>query len=113
MTNAGLAGMAKTYEGKPMIDVPCGPLGPVLQDDFAGPDERIAFFSLDVEGSEPLVLETIDFDKIIIEVVMIETKNNYCEKVCPSRDQIRAKMAELHYKKNTGLVIRLRISMFI
>jgi hypothetical protein len=28
MTNVGLPGKAKTYEGKPTVDVPCGPLGP-------------------------------------------------------------------------------------
>jgi hypothetical protein len=47
MTNVGLVGSAKTYQGKPTVDVPCGPLGPVLEDVFAE-EQRIAFFSLDV-----------------------------------------------------------------
>ena len=34
---------------------------------------RINFFSLDVEGSELKVLETFDFDKVKIDVLIVET----------------------------------------
>jgi hypothetical protein len=105
MTNVGLPGKAKTYEGKPTVDVPCGPLGPALEDIFEA-EQRIAFFSLDVEGSEPMVLETIDFDKIIIEVLMIEVENDSCPRVaiCETRKQVRAKMAKLGYQRYENMV---------
>jgi hypothetical protein len=102
MANSGLEGRAKTYQGKPLIQVPCGPLGPVLEDMFQG--ETIDFFSLDVEGAEPMVLETIDFNKVKIDVLMIEVKNNHCQKVCKSRDETRAIMQKAGYKRLEGLV---------
>ena len=71
MTNSGLEGKALTYTGKPTVSVPCGPLGPVLEDIFQE-EGKIDFFSLDVEGAEPEVLTTIDFTKIQIDVIMIE-----------------------------------------
>jgi len=100
--NSGLAGYAKAYEGRHTFTVPCGPLGPVLQDVFKG--QPITFFSLDVEGSEPLVLETIDFDKIFIEVIMIEVENNYCREECESRNQVRAKMKQVGYERFSDIV---------
>jgi hypothetical protein len=105
MTNVGLVGSAKTYEGKPTVDVPCGPLGPVLQDVFEE-EQRIAFFSLDVEGAEPMVLETIDFDskQIIIEVLMIEVENDNCRRLCETRDKVRAKMAKHGYQRYEKVV---------
>jgi hypothetical protein len=103
LANVGLVGKAKTYEGKSTLSVPCGPLSPVLQDVFNG--ERITFFSLDVEGAELTVLETIDFDKVLIEVMMIEIKNSDCGDICEHRDMVRAKMKELGYKKYEGVVL--------
>jgi hypothetical protein len=104
MANSGLKGRAKTYDLKPMVDVPCGPLGPVLGDIFEG--EHINFFSLDVEGAEPLVLETIDFDKIRIDVLMVEVQNNFCgaKSECKTRDETRAIMKKHGYKRYEGLV---------
>ena len=107
MTNAGLVGHAKTYKGKPTVDVPCGPFDPILRDIFAESKDDTAlptidFFSLDVEGAEPMVLSTIDFKKIRIHVMMIEVVNNHCQTVCKTRDEVRAKMeAEgyLRYEK--------------
>lgn len=48
-------------------------------------------FSLDVEGSEPLVLKQIDFEKVFIEVFMIETWNGFCRRghTCESRNEFR------------------------
>eukprot|EP00539_Tryblionella_compressa_P001336 CAMPEP_0178745380 /NCGR_PEP_ID=MMETSP0744-20121128/7269_1 /TAXON_ID=913974 /ORGANISM="Nitzschia punctata, Strain CCMP561" /LENGTH=193 /DNA_ID=CAMNT_0020398569 /DNA_START=128 /DNA_END=709 /DNA_ORIENTATION=- len=104
MTNAGLMGHAKTYEGKPTVDVPCGPLGPILETIFE--EEPIQFFSLDVEGAEHLVLETIDFTKVRIHVFMIEIQNNHCrEQSCLVRSQVRARMQKEGYLRYENLVV--------
>lgn len=100
---AGLPGKVKNKEGNSVVDVPCGPLAPVLQDVFAQ-EQRISFFSLDVEGAEPLVMATMDFDNPIIEVIMIEVRNKHCRGVCETRDQIRAKMKSLNYTRYEGIV---------
>ena len=93
LSNNGMEGLAKSYTGKETVDIPCGPLTPVLQDVFG--DDGIAFFSLDVEGAELLVLETIDFEVVNIEVLMIEIQNSYCpEADCPNVHAIRQHMAE-------------------
>eukprot|EP00593_Proboscia_inermis_P014483 CAMPEP_0171325614 /NCGR_PEP_ID=MMETSP0816-20121228/116917_1 /TAXON_ID=420281 /ORGANISM="Proboscia inermis, Strain CCAP1064/1" /LENGTH=299 /DNA_ID=CAMNT_0011824831 /DNA_START=46 /DNA_END=945 /DNA_ORIENTATION=+ len=102
MTNVGLVGHAKTYEGKPTVAVPCGPISPVIEDIFQ--EGHVNFFSLDVEGSEANVLATIDFKKIHIDVVMIEVQNNHCKIKCEVRDQVRAKMSKEGYKLYKGLV---------
>ena len=102
MANSGLIGQALTYQGKPTVDVPCGPLAPVLQDIFE--NERINFFSLDVEGAEPMILETIDFDKVLIEVMMIEVQNNHCRGNCESRQRVRAKMEKEGYRRYEHVV---------
>jgi hypothetical protein len=102
-TNSGLRGQAKSYEGTPTVSVPCGPLAPVLQDVFEE-ERRIMFFSLDVEGAELMVLNTINFDEIIIEVMMIEVLNAFCKETCETRDRVRAKMAALGYQRYEGVV---------
>jgi Methyltransferase FkbM domain len=102
MTNAGLEGKAITYNGKSTVSVPCGPLGPVLEDIFRG--ETINFFSLDVEGVESQVLETIDFEKVKIDVLMVEVDNYFCKKDCELRDNVRAIMKKAGYIRPEGLV---------
>ncbi|CAB9518639.1 expressed unknown protein [Seminavis robusta] len=97
MSNTGLEGKALEYKGKPTITVPCGPLGPVLEDLFAG--ERISFLSLDVEGSESMVLETIDFKKVMIDVLMVEVSNKHCVEGCKNRNDVRAIMKKAGYKR--------------
>ena len=93
LSNNGMEGLAKSYTGKETVEIPCGPLTPVLQDIFG--NDGIAFFSLDVEGAELLVLETIDFDVVQIEVLMIEIQNSYCpEADCPNVHAIRQHMAK-------------------
>ena len=39
-------------------------------------DFRIDFFSLDIEGAEMEVLRTIPWDKVSIELILIEVKSN-------------------------------------
>jgi hypothetical protein len=106
ITNVGLVGRARTYAGKPTVDVPCGPLAPVLADVFAadgGP--ALDFFSLDVEGAEALVLATVDFRAVRINVLMIEIENNHCQSdKCAVRRQVRAKMAAEGYQRYERLV---------
>ncbi len=97
LTNSGLKGYAKSYDSKPHVDVPCGPFTPVLEDIFAFSNKRINFFSLDVEGSEELVLKTIDFSKVMIDVIMIEIMNNFCNAKCEVRERVRQRMSSEGY----------------
>ena len=113
MTNVGLVGHAKTYEKKPTVDVPCGPLSPIFEDVFAEDTENGAgsllptldFFSLDVEGAEMLVLSTIDFQAVRINILMIEIDNDHCKGAqCQVRKDVRAKMEAEGYKRYERLV---------
>eukprot|EP00533_Pseudo-nitzschia_delicatissima_P010542 CAMPEP_0116090156 /NCGR_PEP_ID=MMETSP0327-20121206/6804_1 /TAXON_ID=44447 /ORGANISM="Pseudo-nitzschia delicatissima, Strain B596" /LENGTH=317 /DNA_ID=CAMNT_0003581387 /DNA_START=253 /DNA_END=1206 /DNA_ORIENTATION=+ len=104
ITNVGLVGYAESYEGKPTVDVPCAPLQPILEDIFVDHLTEnlptVDFFSLDVEGAEALVLETIDFQAVRINLLMIEIENNHCaDDDCPVRKQVRAKMESEGYKR--------------
>ena len=105
LSNNGMEGLAKSYEGKEITAVPCGPLTPVLQDVFGATTTtttatinnitHLSFFSLDVEGAELLVLETIDFNIIQIDVIMVEIQNSYCPNAitCMNTHNIRRLMA--------------------
>ena len=53
------------------VEVPCRPLSAMLEEYGV---TRINFFSLDVEGAELKVLETFDFDKVKIDVLMVEAE---------------------------------------
>jgi FkbM family methyltransferase len=103
-TNSGLKGHAKSYDTKLHVDVPCGPFSPVLEDIFAFSNKRINFFSLDVEGAENLVLKTMDFSKVMIDVIMIESWNNHCQNNCEVREQVRQKMAAEGFLRYEGLI---------
>jgi len=55
MTTVGVPGHAKAYNERSshhFVDVPCGPLSPILSDIFHTSGGHIDFFSLDVEGAE-------------------------------------------------------------
>jgi len=98
-TNGGLADGSVTtaYKGRPgTIDVPCGSLTKVLKDILNG---HVSFFSLDVEGAEPAIVQNIDFDKVFIEIMMIETENKFCKRgtPCVSRTAFRKTMEEEGY----------------
>lgn len=103
-TNSGLKGYAKAYDSNPHVDVPCGPFTPVLEDIFAFSNKRINFFSLDVEGSEDLVLKTIDFSKVIIDVIMIEIWNAFCTEKCEVREQVRQRMSSEGYLRYEAVI---------
>lgn len=98
LSNNGMKDLAISYSGKDTVEVPCGPFTPVLLDIF-GTNRTISFLSLDVEGAESLVLETVDFAKLDIHVVMIEIQNKYCQHPlsCRQTHMIRQRMAESNY----------------
>jgi len=103
MTNAGLAGSALTYKDRHVVEVPCGSLTPVLLDVLNG---HVDFFSLDVEGSEPSVVENIDFDQVVIELLMVEHSNVHCRVACESRDRVRARMQRANYTRYSNVIIK-------
>ena len=102
-TNAGLAGNALAYKDKHVVDVPCGSLTPVLEDFLDG---HVDFFSLDVEGSEPSVVDNIDFDRVFIEMLMVEHSNAFCSEydVCESRDRVRARLQQANYTRYSHVI---------
>ena len=106
-TNGGLAGFAKDYrEGHNIVQVPCGSLMPVLQE--LAPN-GVDFFSLDVEGSEPLIVENIDFGKVFIHVLMVESWNNHCPKEpreCETRAKTRKIMKNAGYHRFSTVIIK-------
>eukprot|EP00558_Chaetoceros_sp_UNC1202_P000963 CAMPEP_0197259328 /NCGR_PEP_ID=MMETSP1429-20130617/83462_1 /TAXON_ID=49237 /ORGANISM="Chaetoceros sp., Strain UNC1202" /LENGTH=278 /DNA_ID=CAMNT_0042723533 /DNA_START=59 /DNA_END=895 /DNA_ORIENTATION=- len=105
-STSGVEGRAKTFDGRDdAVELPCGPLTPVLQEVF-GDRPHIDFFSLDVEGAEDLILATIDFDLVQIDVFMIEVENNFCKKYdkCEVRSRVREQMDGLGYKRYEHMV---------
>ena len=105
LSNNGMKDLAQSYVGKNTIEIPCGSLTPVLLDVF-GPNQTISFMSLDVEGAETLVLNTMDFSKLDIHIMMIEVQNSYCPHPmsCPQTHLIRQRMAEANYALFADLV---------
>ena len=89
--------------------MPCGSLTPFIHDLLGG---HVNFFSLDVEGAEPFVLEHIDFNVIRADVVIIENFNVNCPPppaVCESRDKFRAIMDKAGYVRpppNQQIVVK-------
>ncbi len=88
--------------------MPCGPLSPILSDVFNTSGGHIDFFSLDVEGAEALVLDTIDFKQVRVDIFMIEVENSFCKRneKCEVRDKVRKKMKEAGYKQKYNVVRR-------
>eukprot|EP00522_Entomoneis_paludosa_P005407 CAMPEP_0172474618 /NCGR_PEP_ID=MMETSP1065-20121228/69451_1 /TAXON_ID=265537 /ORGANISM="Amphiprora paludosa, Strain CCMP125" /LENGTH=350 /DNA_ID=CAMNT_0013232805 /DNA_START=85 /DNA_END=1137 /DNA_ORIENTATION=- len=77
-------------------NVPCGgltaPLMEIVKPQYikgVGNQTRIQFFSLDVEGMEPNVLQTLDLDKLFVDVFMVESSNSHCRADCESREKAR------------------------
>eukprot|EP01084_Bolivina_argentea_P153385 267457_1 len=90
-TMSGISGVVE-YRG--YIDyVHCGPLQIYFNDLNI---KHIEYFSLDVEGSENSVLQTIDFQKTQIDIMEIEAYNRMCRNECPKRDQFRQFMIQQH-----------------
>jgi hypothetical protein len=102
-TNAGLEGKAKAYAEKNVVDVPCGSLTPVIKDILGG---HVDFFSLDVEGAEALVVENIDFDEIVVELMIVENINTFCKEQCESRDRVRTRMKQVGYVRYSDVIVK-------
>jgi hypothetical protein len=104
-TNGGVAGFAKDYpEGHKIVQVPCGSLTPVLQE--LAPN-GVDFFSLDVEGSEPLIVGNIDFGKVHIDVLMVESWNGNCPREpneCETRTKTRAILQKAGYRRFSNVI---------
>ena len=67
--------------------------------------EQIDFMSLDVEGSELAVLQTIDFDKVKIRVLMVESKNEYNPGGdSPQNIAVRTFLEHRGYRQERGIV---------
>ena len=100
-TNAGVIGHASKHgPATPRANVTCGPLSPAIEHVFQEENMHVNFFSLDVEGAERLVLDTINFDKVKVDVFMIEVRNHVCDDdSCEVRKEVRAKMKELGYRR--------------
>lgn len=104
-TNAGVERYAKDYPlGYKTVDVPCGSLTQKVQDILDG---RVHFFSLDVEGSEPSILKHLDFTKVQIDILMVESWNKQCPrepKACSTRQEAREIMKAAGYKLYKSVV---------
>ena len=91
------------------VQVPCGPLTPVLLDLLQPSSDGkivIDFFSLDVEGAEPLILQHLDLNEILVKVMIVESSNNHCKEHCPARDQVRQLLDSYGYERKEGVVTR-------
>jgi len=53
-----------------------------------------------------LVLDTIDFKQVRVDIFMIEVKNTFCKenKKCEVRDKVHKKMKEAGYKQKPNFV---------
>jgi len=100
-TESGLVDMVGSNPAKEIANVHCGPLSLYLRDLGIA---QVDFFSLDVEGAELLVLKTVDFSKVRIPVVMVESWNRDCKEDCPKREAVRELMLSNGYTLDTGLV---------
>jgi hypothetical protein len=70
-------------------------------------DRRIHFFSLDVEGSEPTVIANIDFNRVRIDIIMVESFNQQCPQEpdeCKTRSDAREIMRNAGYKLYKNVV---------
>lgn len=96
--NAGQADTVNAYSGRHEIQVPCGPLTPVIRDVLGS---RVHFMSLDVEGAEPQVLINLDFESIRIDVLIVEVVNPFCPLTddCASRKRTREILHQNGYRR--------------
>ena len=84
------------------VSVHCGPMQAYLS---ALNIKQIDFMSLDVEGSELAVLQTIDFDKVKIQVLMVESKNEYNPGGnSPQNIAVRSFLERRGYRQDRGVV---------
>ena len=79
------------------LEVPCYPLYSLL---LALNISKVDFFSLDVEGFEYQVLQSIPFDKVDISVLAVELKHgNY------SSNEVKQMMKERRYRADKDMAV--------
>ena len=103
-TNAKTTSVRTRYGKKTpkAVSVHCGPMHAYLS---ALDIQHIDFMSLDVEGSELAVLRTIDFDKVKIRIVMVESKNEYNPGGdSPQNIAVRVFLERRGYRQERGVV---------
>jgi hypothetical protein len=105
-TNAAQANVRSFYDNDnaSLVKVPCDSLTPSLVDILGG---YVTFFSLDVEGAEAMVLNTVDFTKVHVDVWMVENVNHFCplEEHCQSRDESHAILQRAGYVGYRNIVL--------
>lgn len=74
--------------------VACGPFSPVLETLMDG---HVNFVSLDVEGAEAMIIKTIDWTKVRFDVMIVESFNQFCQKECEHRREVRELMIQAGY----------------
>jgi hypothetical protein len=77
------------------VQVPCGSLTSVILDHFA--NGAVTLLTVDVMGAEAWVAETLDFDKLKIDIVVLANTHPYCQAECTGRDRARRVMTEAGY----------------
>ena len=82
---------SKSNHPENILQVPCAPMSELLLPKYA----VIDFFSLDVEGAEWTVVNTIDFSRVSIDTFCIELDNHDIKK----NVRITNHLAKLGYKK--------------
>jgi FkbM family methyltransferase len=66
------------------VKVPCSPLSHTFKKNNI---DKIDFWSLDVEGSELIVLQTVDFDAVDISIIMVECDDEMCDETRSTKGQ--------------------------
>jgi len=90
--SGGMAGIVKERNDE-TYDMQCFPLYSLL---MAIGNRTVNYFSLDIEGAEFAVLQTIPWDKVDIEVMTIET--NHAGEIFPgTKQEIRDYLADKGY----------------
>eukprot|EP00956_Cyclotella_meneghiniana_P015113 scaffold22931_cov50-Cyclotella_meneghiniana.AAC.3 len=82
----GVEGVATIVEdnAKDYVEVPCRPLNQMLEENGI---DRINFFSLDVEGALLNVLQTLDWEKVKIDVLLVEADFVYTAQEGGTQDE--------------------------
>lgn len=101
-TTAGIEGRALRHMGQAHVKVPCGTLTSLLTELF--PDGHVDFFSLDVENAEADVVEKLEFDRLFIEIIIVENNSKICGPDCEERDRVRKRLKDVHYKLYSNVV---------
>ena len=70
------------------------------------------FFSFDVEGSEPSLVDNIGFDRVFIEMLMVEHSNMHRTAQCESWDRVRTRLQEANYTQYSNVIRKSDLRMY-